>query len=472
MVVCGKTIGNYLTKKLVIKTIILLLISIQSFGASFLNDTTMSGIYDGGGKLMHIEGKISGNVTITNAIIDANTFIQIFDTTVIIGAGCKIKEFSSAWYGAKSTNFDNSVYLQKAVDQCKGRFPLFIAGNYTYYQSLFIAQGSGFPYTQTSINMYGNASFWDNGSGTTLTYKGNGYAIGMQLNKGSKIHDLVIQGGFIPPSGTDSAFYNLSFANYNNQSSTGNGAGIWIDPLASWTYRSGSTGCQFYNLKVGGFDTLICMGNGVTQNGDIQIFKNIQFGNGKVGFQSTQAQEKGNIIDGIYSWGALHTLFYGSSQGGNYYVSNANIAGHCIRFVYATQGGFFGSHFYNIYAENIGQFGSITTNLPVSINNCVFDFISSTKVGALTLISTNNNLIKFDNCQFRYYGEYITLKFSGSATYENCLFGGGVTGAAGSIFIYYASGAITNSGVQVYQIINTDTIQEPPSVRLSLRSSQ
>lgn len=453
--------------------IILILTSNFALGQTFNNDTTLSaGIYNAAGKVMFINAKISGTVTITNAIIVAPTFLNIFDTTVSIGSGCQIREFSSAWYGAKSSNSDNYVYLQKSIDQCKGRFPLFIAASYTYSTPLLIAQGSNFPYSQTSLEMYGTASFWDNGNGTKLNYTGNGYALGLILNKGSKIHDLVVSGGFIPPSGTDSVFYNLSFANFKNQGSTGFGAGIWIDPQANYSYRSGSTGCQFYNLKISGFDTLICIGNSIVQNGEIQIFKNIQFGNGIVGFQSSQPQEKGNLIDGIYSWGTIHTLFMGAPNGGNYYITNANIAGHCIRPFCLTQGGFFTSHISNIYAENIGQFGSITsTLLPISISNSVFDFISLSKVGKISLVNTNNNLIKFDNCTFRYYGESGPLLFSSSSTFENCLFSGPVTGAVGSLFINYLNGAINNNGAQVYQTITVDTIRQSPSVKISLRSN-
>lgn len=452
---------------------ILILSSNITLGQVFANDTTMSGTYNANGQVMYIYAKISGNVTITNAIIEASPFLNIFDTTVTIGTGCQVSEFSSAWYGAKTSNADNYAYLQKSIDQCKDRFPLLIAGTgkYNYSKSLLISTGTTFPYTQTSLEMYGTASFWDNSKGPELHYTGNGFALGLQLNKGSKIHDLVITGGFIPPSGTTSQFYNLSFANYQNQSVTGFGAGIWIDPDSSWTYRSGSTGCQFYNLKIAGFDTLICVGNPIVQNDEILIFKNIQFGNGKVGFKSSQPQEKGNIIDGVYSWGALHTLFMGGANGGNYYITNANIAGNCIRPFYLTQGGFFPSYISNIYAENIGQFGTITSNLPINISNSVFDFVSSSTIGVQTLVSTNNDLIKFDNCQFRYYGESTGLKFSGAATYENCLFSGTVTGATGSIFINYSGGAINNNGAQVYQTITVDTIPQPPSVKISIRSS-
>lgn len=445
--------------------------------ASVINvgDTTLASNWSAGNNILNITGKISGAYTISNAIIQASPFIQIFDTSLIIGSNVNVQEFSSYWYGAKPGNTDNSVYLQKDINACLDK-PYYLhiyGGTYNYSQPLMVAYptGGGY-YQQTSIKIYGDASFWDNGSGTTLNYSGDSCALGLQLNKGSIIRNLIIHGGWVSPSGTDSSYFNITFANYTNQAAHGNGVGLWIDPVGNWSQRSGSTGCKFTDLKVDGFNTLIRVSNNISQNGEIMIFDNIQLGNGKVGIQPSQPQEKGNIFSGIYSWGSIHTLFNIAvgQQAGNYYIDGANVAGNCIRLFNINIGGFFPSYINNIYAERIGTIGNFTTSgLPISINNSLFDFITISSVGIMTLLSSNSNMVKFNNCSFRYYGLSDNLLFSGAATFENCSFSGNVTGMPTPIFLSYTNGI---AGVQNNQIITltTDTLKTN-SVKISIRKS-
>ena len=103
----------------------LLLTILFSFLLNFTNaqfvtlsvDTVIYGIWDLQGKTLNINGKISGNVIIKNAIIEANRYAQIFDTNVAL-ENCKTDNFSVAWYGAKPTNADNSDAFQKSSDMC------------------------------------------------------------------------------------------------------------------------------------------------------------------------------------------------------------------------------------------------------------------------------------------------------------------------------------------------------------------
>jgi hypothetical protein len=398
----------------------------------------MSGIYDAGGQVLYIQGKISGSVTIKNALIEANPYLQIFDTSVNIGTGCYIKDFSIMWYGAKSSNSDNYYQIQKTIDQCKNRFNMYVPrGNFQISKSLLVATGTSGAYQQTSIKIRGEASFWDNDIGSQITYTGNSYALGLQLNKGSEISGLVITGGWVSPGGTDSVYYNTSFANYTNQSSTGNGQGIWIDPDGNYAQTSGSTGCKFHDLKIQKFNTLIQISNGITQNGEIMIFENIQFGDAKVAIQTSQPQEKGNVFRGIYSWGSIHTIFSNSATAGNYYIDGANIAGRCVRLFNIYTPGYFPTYINNFYAENIGTIGTIYTSMPISISNSVFDFNYRENVGAMTLLTSNTKLVKFDNCLLRYYGKSYDMLFSGYATFENCVFSGAVRGMSGVEYINY-----------------------------------
>jgi len=165
------------------------------------------------------------------------------------------------------------------------------------------------------------------------------------------------------------------------------------------------------------------------------IFQNIQLGDAKVGFQTSQAQEKGNILRGIYSWGSIHTIFSignsGRGQAGNYYVDGANIAGRCVRVFNLNVGGWFPSFFDKIYCESIGSIGYIYSDMPISVSNSVFDFAVHSARESIILLSSNTysgNKTKFENCTFRHYGFSFPLRFSGGAAFENCYFGGTPTG--------------------------------------------
>ena len=73
-----------------------LLLSVHA-NASIINvgDTTLSSNWNAGNSVLNITGKITGAYTISNAIIQANPFIQIFDTTITLGANIQCDKFSS-----------------------------------------------------------------------------------------------------------------------------------------------------------------------------------------------------------------------------------------------------------------------------------------------------------------------------------------------------------------------------------------
>ncbi len=74
--------------------------------------------------------------------------------------------------------------------------------------------------------------------------------------------------------------------------------------------RGGSTGVQLHDLNVGNFAIDYAISpNGVTVNADIIIMENIRCGDARLGISAGQAQEKGNVIRGLYSWGRIHTVF-------------------------------------------------------------------------------------------------------------------------------------------------------------------
>ena len=194
----------------------------------------------------------------------------------------------------------------------------------------------------------------------------------------------------------------------------------------------GSTGCKIHDIFVTNFGTLYSISpNGVTYNADILLFEDIRFGDGRVGFETGQAQEKGNIIRGIYSWGAIHTLIsigqVGKRQAGNYTIDGGNIAGGCIRLFNIREAGWYPTSISNLFSESLVMIGSIScgdsqNNIPTKITSCIFHFVQA---GAQNLLTVNSPFINFDNCLFRYYdGSKSPLKMYGYATFQNCSFSG------------------------------------------------
>ena len=397
------------------------------------------------GKILSISAKISGNCIIKNALIEANPFIQVFDTSVNL-VGCRTREFSAMWYGAASGNKDNYAALQKYINTCIGTFPLYIPrGVYNYSRSLKIFYLYNGSYVGASIHMYGDGGIWNDG--TVLHYTGNDFALGGQYLKGAEIDHLTFRGNFHSPSLNGPAYYAIPFAQYNDPKVGQNLTGIIIDYDGSKN-TGGSTAVQLHDLNVGNFAIDYAISpNGHTFNADIIIMENITCGDARLGISSGQAQEKGNVIRGLYSWGRIHTLFatniYGKNQAGNYTIDGGNIAGMAIRLFYNPESGWFPTNISNLYCESIGSIGTITAgdsknNMPTSINNCVFDFAYASDAGVQALFTSNSTFIKFSNCLFRYYGRYSdTLHFTGIATFDNCNFSGPVAGNPGSVYIKY-----------------------------------
>lgn len=432
------------------------------------NDTTMSGTQDFSGKILNIYATISGTCTLTNAIIVAVPFIQIFDTTVTIGTGIQCERFSAMWFGAKPSLADNSRQLQYSINASINKAWLWYlpTGVFKTKDSLIVKTGDYGSYEQSTIHMYGDASFWGDG-GSQILYSGDFCALGLQLNKGSTVRNIILKGKWASPTSTGSTYYSLPLIDYTNTGTGGNGNGLWIDPFGDWNQRSGSTGCKFTDMQVKNFMTDIKISNSISQNGEIMIFDNIQLGDAKYGILTSQPQEKANVFRGIYSWGKIHTLF--TIRNGNYYIEGGNVAGSCIRLFDIQNESWFPTHIKDFYAEQFGTIGTISSNLPSSVQNCVFDFAYQSLAGVQTLLTADNNFIKFDNCQFRYYGQSQDFNFSGTSTFENCLFTSVVNGLSNSVFVKYANGVVDYNASQVIQ--RSDTVSQPSSVKISLRKS-
>lgn len=392
------------------------------------------------GAILHFgsKGHVSGKGTIKGGIIDAALTQWIFDTTLnVLPEGTYGKVFSARWFGAGKFK-DNYQPLQKSINTVLVnantlRDLLIPAGEYVFSKPLVIEQKYKGKYTGASIHLFGEANMWDCCRGTRLIYTGTDqFALGLQLNKGTEINNLIIKGQFKAPSLPDSLYYKLPIEKFVDASGKCSFmyAGLVIDYDGS-NITGGSTGIKIHDMQVGNFSVdYLVSPNAVTFNADILIFENIQCGDARVGFANGQAQEKGNVIRGIYSWGNMHTLFssgrYGKGQAGNYTIDGGNIAGHCIRLFDISQSGWFSTSIYNIYAESIGNVGTILTQIPLSINNCTFDFVIPKTVGKMALFHSNSNRVIFNNCIFRYYGYPDSLRITGNAVYNNCFFSGQV----------------------------------------------
>ena len=382
------------------------------------------------------KGHISGVGTIRGGIIDAALGQWIFDTTLTLyPEGTYGKVFSAKWFGAGRVK-DNSSALQKGINTVLANHltlrDFFIPfGEYEFSKPLLVKEVYKGRYAGTTIHIFGESSFWDCCTGTTLKYTSTtGFALGLQVNKGTEINNLIITGQFKSPTAPDSIYYNLPLEKYTDANGKcGNMyAGIVVDYDGSMN-SSGSTGVKIHDVSVGNFsiDFLISP-NGVTFNADILIFENIHCGDARIGFANGQAQEKGNVIRGIYSWGRIHTLYssgrLGKVQAGSYTIDGGNIAGGCIRLFDISQAGWYTTNISNLFAESIGSIGSILTQIPVNISNCTFHFQVPAVVGRQTLFYSNNEKVAFNNCIFRYYGLKEPMKFIGNATYNNCYFSG------------------------------------------------
>jgi hypothetical protein len=382
------------------------------------------------------KGKISGKGTIKGGIIDAAYTQWIFDSTLTVAPeGTYNNVFSAKWFGAGSVK-DNAAVLQKGINTVVANSNVlrnfFIPrGVYAFSKPLTVAGIYKDQYTGCTIHIYGESSFWDSGTGTTLQYTAtDGFALGLQLNKGTEIDHLSITGMFKAPADADSVYYNIPFDQFNdvNGKCSAGYAGLVIDYDGSKN-ASGSTGIKIHDINIGNFTINYSISpNGKTVNADILLFENIRCGNAKVGFATGQAQEKGNIIRGIYSWGSIHTLYvagkYGKAQAGSYTIDGGNIAGRCIRLFDISQVGWYSTNVSNIFAESLGSIGNISTQIPLTISNSTFHFVYANKIGRQTLLNSNSEKVAFNNCIFRYYGKTDPMKFTGRATFNNCQFSG------------------------------------------------
>lgn len=408
----------------------LLLIPFLSNGQSIYHlkqDTTIAGIWDLGGKILRLDGKVYGTGTITNATISAYYKKDVLDTTVTL-QDCDVDEaFSTAWYGAKSANADNWKQLQTAADMCIANniYMLKVVDDYTITKEWTFKNVHNNEYVGFSMHLKGESNIW--GNKVTINYTGNFYATGWQYCKGVIIDGVKIQGNYVAPTNTGVDYYTNAFP------VKGYHAGIMIDYDGSKN-TGGSTGVRITDTWVDGFDVCYDISpNGVTFNADIVKLENIRVGDCRIGVRSGQAQEKGNEIINIVAWGNCHTLIQigksGKFQAGQYIVRGGNIAGNVVQLFDVSLAGWNSFAVDGIYAESIARIGTIlasTANhqMPVNLDKMNIRFALKTQAGGQPLINGNAPRILVSNSTLWYYGTTgENMNFQGQLTFMNCDFG-------------------------------------------------
>jgi hypothetical protein len=211
----------------------------------------------------------------------------------------------------------------------------------------------------------------------------------------------------------------------------------------AFSTQTGSTGIEIEEMSINNFVVGICSSpNGLTRNAEITIINKIQFENCKLCISGGQDQEKANVISNIYCWGGTHTIFgtdlYGGARmAGNWNIDHANIAGGVVRFIYNDQHGYFPTYISHVFAESLGTWGTINSELACEISNCHIDFEYPNVAGNQTLITSWGQNIVYRSCNFRYYGESTPMKVEGNAVFDHCYFSGPVSKkSAGTNNIY------------------------------------
>jgi hypothetical protein len=440
------------------------------------------------GKILKFEGgRLSGKGTINGGIIEANYHTQIFDTMLTVNPRTVNQYFSVKWFGAKGNNTDDYTAIQKSINTCiknNIRTVFIPVGRYKISKPLII-YGTGF----CTLEVMGESSFWDSNMGSEIypTFT-DAFAIGIQNGKGCKIRKLKFIGLFTPPSSNDRRkFFNTSFENFKDNvcrdSRYSPYSAIVIDPftnlktdkipsdggypgLASYygnykgfSTQTGSTGIEIEEVIINNFVVGICSSpNGLTRNAEITIINKVQFENCKLCISGGQDQEKANIISNIYCWGGTHTIFatgmYGGERmAGNWIIDGANIAGAVVRFIYNNQHGYFPTNISNVFAESLGTWGTINSEIACQISNCHIDFEYANVAGEQTLITSWGENIVYRSCNFRYYGEKTPMKIEGNAVFDHCYFSGPIVKKSAGITNPFVFQAPFNKNILLYIVI-------------------
>src|SRR4029077_15976094 len=132
-------------------------------------------------------------------------------------------------------------------------------------------------------------------------------------------------------------------------------------------------------------------------------------------------------------------LYGGPRMAGNWNIDHANIAGGVVRFIYNDQHGYFPTYISHVFAESLGMWGTINSELACEVSDCHIDFEYPNVAGNQTLITSWGQNIVYRSCNFRYYGENTPMKVEGNCIFEHCYFSGPIikkTSGTNSFYIF------------------------------------
>lgn len=400
--------------------------------------------FETGGHI-HVTG--GGTATINGGIIQAAYTQWILDSTITVNpSGLYSQYFSAMWYGAMPSKYDNYYQIQTAITNCINKWPLYIpSGSYDIYTPLYIYQIYLGNFVGCQIHIFGDANMWTPDIGTRINLKGNFPCFKIQQQKGIEINNITLTGQFKSPTTADSIYFNTPIDSFTDQSGKGmtsSNIGIAIDYSANQDGSvSGSTAIYIHDMTIRNFFTCITGSLNGTLNNDILNIHRVQIGDCNRGIVSVQGQEKGNVIDGLYCWASVHTLFSSGNdkngQGGNYDINHLNVAGRVIRPFWINNNNWGLISISNGFFESIGQIGTLNSNQGLTVDHCTFDFAYPQTVGSLNLLTTNSNDVVFNTCYFRYFGQTDTLHMTGRASFVNCFSTGYIKNQNGYNWVTY-----------------------------------
>lgn len=424
--------------------IALLFLSFNCFAGDIVisTDTTINNTWSiPSGTVLEIKSgaKIMGTGTINGGIIKASYLQQIFDTTLTVNPeGMYSINFSLRWFGASPSgnSYTNATCAQKAIDLCKGTFPLFCPrGSYTFNRTLRVEYILNGTFAPTVIHIFGEANYWDEGigNGTYFTFTNkSGPGISLQYNKGSEIDHIAIAGQWTVPALTGTAYFAQTYSEFSDSTCSVYYSGIAIDfsPNQNGSL-SGSSGIHLHDLVIRKFTINISHSFGGTLNAEALLYENIYFGDCKIAVLSGQGQEKGNMMRNMYCWGAHYTFFRSgldniSPAAGNWTIDGGNIVGGIEEFMINADT-WQQTNINNLFFESSVSIGTITTNEKLKITSCTFDFLENALVGNRPRLTSGGSPpggVVFDNCLFRLFGTGGEMKFVGNAAFMNCFWYG------------------------------------------------
>lgn len=230
-------------------------------------------------------------------------------------------------------------------------------------------------------------------------------AIIMQLNKGTRIQDITLQGLYrFPNTLNQTQVDTLRFDQWTDgicaDNRTAPYAGIVIDPFSDpayfgTVYPKYTRLLSYYapGMSLGGSTAITVTGCGITnfvlgvlvtggwqQNGELINFAHNKIQDVKVCYAYSQAQSKANILEDLMVWGSEHTIVDGVNYGFNHgdastapFVDKMNVAGWCHQLfnVYTLSFPFSAKR---IYAEGLFKIGIVQGRAGTHFDDFQIDF--------------------------------------------------------------------------------------------------